>query len=405
MNMQTVPALEPFSDIVIEFLNAVSKELLTDSEAKKYPDVVTLAFWMRRASVENLKKRFDKSDKDGLYRLGRGVAFQIAPSNVPVNYAYSLVTGLLCGNANVVRIPSKDFEQVRIINRALNKVLDAGDYVKPMKAEVAAAAESVAPVVDVRAYIVLVQYGHDKNINDELSELADVRAIWGGDATINELRKSELPSRAIEVTFADRYSFAVINADDYLMMENKAAVARDFYNDTYLTDQNACTSPRLVVWMGENISEAKEVFWTELYKVVSALNYDLGGAQAVSKLASAYKLAAIKGDVKKELMPDNLIVRMSISELTADIMDIKDNSGYFFEYDCCRDIMELRDICNDKRCQTLSYIGDKEIFLPLITAGIKGVDRIVPVGKTMDFDLIWDGYNLYEYFTRVVYMG
>jgi hypothetical protein len=34
--------------------------------------------------------------------------------------------------------------------------------------------------------------------------------------------------------------------------------------------------------------------------------------------------------------------------------------------------------------------------------GIKGVDRIVPIGKTMDFDLIWDGYDLIERFTRTI---
>ena len=30
------------------------------------------------------------------------------------------------------------------------------------------------------------------------------------------------------------------------------------------------------------------------------------------------------------------------------------------------------------------------------------VDRVVPMGHTMDFDLIWDGYNLVNQLTRVV---
>ena len=42
------------------------------------------------------------------------------------------------------------------------------------------------------------------------------------------------------------------------------------------------------------------------------------------------------------------------------------------------------------------------MFDTLLDAGIKGVDRIVPVGKTMDFDLFWDGYDLYSCLTRVV---
>lgn len=40
--------------------------------------------------------------------------------------------------------------------------------------------------------------------------------------------------------------------------------------------------------------------------------------------------------------------------------------------------------------------------MPLLTAGINGVDRVVPIGKTMDFDFIWDGYNLSERMTRII---
>lgn len=30
------------------------------------------------------------------------------------------------------------------------------------------------------------------------------------------------------------------------------------------------------------------------------------------------------------------------------------------------------------------------------------IDRIVCIGKTMGFDLVWDGYNPYDMITRVV---
>ena len=33
---------------------------------------------------------------------------------------------------------------------------------------------------------------------------------------------------------------------------------------------------------------------------------------------------------------------------------------------------------------------------------LKGVDRIVKIGHTLDFDFLWDGYNLFEEFTRTV---
>jgi len=376
--MKSVAPKRPFDDSVIEFLNVLSKELMSDKEAKQYPDVITLGFWLRKASISKMKSRF--LHEDGNIYLGRGVVFHIAPSNVPVNYAYSLVTGLLTGNANIVRIPSKDFPQVSIINNAIKRALKVHETIIP--------------------YICLVKYERNIEINNILSGIADVRVVWGGDATIAEIRKSSLRPRASEITFADRYSIAVIDSDRYLEKENKGKVAEDFYNDTYLTDQNACTSPRIVIWTGCNKEEAKNIFWTELHEKVAA-KYTFQSIQGVNKLTSSYLIAATSDGVKVIEQADNLITRVEIKEVFANIMDLKDNSGYFFEYDC-DDISELRNLCNNTHCQTISYIGDNKMFTHLLESGIRGVDRIVPMGKTMDFDLIWDGYNLVERMTRVI---
>lgn len=377
-NMLFVHARIPFDDRIVDFLSEVSKELMSEKEAREYADVVTLGFWLRKASLMKLKERFHR--QNGNAHLGKGLAFHIAPSNVPVNYAYSLVTGLLMGNANIVRVPSRDFPQVRIIDRAINKILKRHE--------------------SIRQYICLIRYARSQEINDILSSIADIRIVWGGDATIAELRKSPLKPRAGEITFADRYSLAVIDSDKYLEIENKKRIAEEFYNDTYLTDQNACTSPRIVIWLGEQKKKAKEEFWTELYKVVSR-KYAYRAIQGVNKLTSSYLLAATNEGVKIEKKIDNLIVRVTVPNVSAKLMELKDNSGYFMEYEC-NDIMELRDLCDDTRCQTIGYLGDSNVFLPLIETGIKGVDRIVPIGKTMDFDFAWDGYNLYERMTREI---
>ena len=55
--------------------------------------------------------------------LGRGNIFHIAPSNVPMNFAYSLAFGLLSGNNNIVRIPSRNFFQVDILCKIFKKVI------------------------------------------------------------------------------------------------------------------------------------------------------------------------------------------------------------------------------------------------------------------------------------------
>ena len=270
LKLNDTPAKKPFSEEIIDFLNDVSRSLMNSKATKSYPDVVTFAFWIRKSSINKLKERFLKND-DNL-RLGKGVAFHIAPSNVPVNFAYSLVSGLLTGNANIVRVPSKDFEQVSIIAGAFNEVLSRYD--------------------DLKEYVYLVRYDRDKDVNSLFSSMADTRIVWGGDATIAELRKSPLPPRSGEITFADRYSLAVIDSDNYLAIENKERVAEEFYNDTYLSDQNACTSARIVVWTGSRIEKAKEVFWEEEHKLVEQ-KYPFQAIQAVNKLTSTYMIGTV----------------------------------------------------------------------------------------------------------------
>ena len=110
-NVQNISSEEIFSDNSISLLNYLSIELYKSPKIREYPDVATFAFFCRKANILNLKRKYNQ----GGFRLGRGIVFHIAPSNVPVNFAYSMVAGLLSGNNNIVRVPSKNFEQVSII--------------------------------------------------------------------------------------------------------------------------------------------------------------------------------------------------------------------------------------------------------------------------------------------------
>lgn len=374
----------PFSEGLIHFLNAWSRLILKSPDSRNYPDVVTFAFWIRKANVMELRDRFMR--EEGCVR-GRGVAFHIAPSNVAVNYAYSLVAGLLSGNANIVRIPSKEFPQVVILNRTLQDALE--EYPQ------------------WQDEICLVRYGHDQEINDVLSQMADTRIIWGGDVTIGEIRKSPLKARALDICFADRYSLAVIDVQSYLQCEDKQQVASDFYNDTYLTDQNACTSPRVVIWHIGGATEAEQkqaadLFWQQLWEFVSA-RYELQPVQAVNKLTTVYLVAAVRPEwkaVRVDSGTDNRLMRIQVSALDEHLMDYRENSGFFYEYSC-DDLTEILPLCSS-RCQTIGYLGEPAMFDTLLAVELSGVDRIVPIGKTMDFDLVWDGYDLYGMLTRTI---
>ena len=373
----------PFDEKICEFLDEVSKKLLKDADAKAYPDVITFGFFCRKASISSIKKNYE-GKLEG--RLGRGVTFHIAPSNVPINFAYSLVAGLLAGNRCIVRASSKDFPQTRIVCRAFNQVLEEENF------------------SDIKNIFSVVMYGHNEEITSSLSLVADVRIVWGGDNTIAEIRKSPLKPRAFEITFADRYSIAVFNAKYVLEQNELKGVAQGFYNDTYLYDQNACSSPRFIYWIGkeDECEKAKEKFWSAVYDNING-KYELAPILAVDKLTAQYKCAVELEQAKIQTTKDNLITRIKIAALPNNITDYTCAGGAYLEYNS-ESLDSLSSIISNK-FQTLSYLGmnPEEMRNFIIENGLCGVDRIVPVGKTADFGFVWDGYDLITQMSRIVF--
>jgi len=376
-SITSLPALRPFSPEVIALLDTFSRLTRTDVQAREWPDVVSLGFWCRQAATMQMRD----ASGDLSNRLGRGVVFHIAPGNVPVNFAYSLFSGLLTGNANIVRLPGHEHPQTAIVLRLLNQAL--------------AAHASLAP------YVILVRYDKQTTINDALSALCETRIIWGGDQTIAQLRRSPLPARALDIAFADRYSIAIIHAERYLAHDNKTALAQAFFNDTLLNDQNACSSPSLVVWLGENSDTARDIFWQH-FETLAVKRYTLEPVSAVNKLTQLCLLSTQVMGAKKVQGNNNLLVRVQLPSLSEETLSLRGNCGFFMEY-VGQTLDEIVPLC-DSRCQTLAVFGidNREVSDWISRTRPKGIDRIVPFGRTLDFTLHWDGYDLVAMLTRVI---
>lgn len=371
---------EPFADEVLEFLSVMSASLLKDRESRLYPDVVTFAFFCRKGNLKKLKEQYT----DDKLRLGRGIVFHIGPSNVPINFAYSLVSGMLAGNYNVVRCSSKEFPQVDMVVKHLAVTAEA--------------------VPEVGKRIAVVRYGHESQANDYFSSICQARVIWGGDETIYRLKQSKAPARSIDVTFADRYSFAAINADKLVSEQNMERLAENFYNDTYLFDQNACSAPHLVVWLGskENMTKGKELFWKAEYDMVQKKNYNFQSVMAVDKLTDFYRQSQAMEICYTETK-DNELVRVQLSdELPSNIDDYRSKCGYFTEYDA-KSLDEIAHIVKYKYQTMACYgISAEDIREFVLKNHLIGIDRFVPFGDTTAFSLTWDGYNLIQILSREV---
>lgn len=372
--------LVPFAEEVIDALDALSKALMHDPQSRLYPDVVTFAFFCRRGNLMKLKEQYQSpiSNVKCQIRLGRGIIFHIAPSNVPVNFAYSVVAGLLAGNTNVVRVSQKQFPQVDIIVKHMREI--------EMKR------------------LAVVRYPHESNANEVFSAMCDVRVIWGGDATIATIRQNAIPPRAFDICFADRYSLAAISADkliaDQLSAVSLNQLAERFYNDTYLFDQNACSAPHLVVWTGNHVDEAKKLFWDAVQQVTEQ-KYQFQDVMAVDKLTALYRQAAAMPTHDEETK-NNILRRVEIDALLQDIDSFRCAGGYFTEY-TAQSLDEIAPIVNEKY-QTLAYYGftQQELADFVLRNRLTGIDRIVPFGETTAFSLTWDGMNLIERMSRII---
>ena len=372
--MPETPVLPAFSEQAVTFLTQLSRLLLRDRRSSV--DVKSYAYWIRRASLEGAAREGDYQN-----RLGRGVALHIAPSNVPVNFAVSMSSSLLAGNCTVVRVSSKPFPQVDLICEAMSRLLDG-------------------ECADMRPYVCVLRHEHSAEITQALSQMCDLRVIWGGDHTIETIRQAALPPRAVEMAFADRHSIALIDADTYLECDSKE-IAKKFYTDTYYTDQNACSSPRLVVWLGGAVQEARERFWSTLEELARR-DYPMQPIQAVDKYSAVCALGMSRPGVQY-MTKSTFVVRAELDRLTADVMDYKCGGGCFFEY-MAKDLEEIVPVLT-KRCQTVAVLGiDQEQVRKLVfTSGVRGVDRIVPLGGTMEPSFIWDGFKMVESMSRYVY--
>jgi len=380
-NIKSFRPFAPFDSILCEFLQDLSSGLIKRRESKTYPDIMAFGFWCRKSNINKIKNMFE----DGLLRLGLGLAFHIAPSNVPVNFAFSFAFGLLSGNANIVRAPSKSFPQVDLICNEIKNLLLHKKY------------------AEIQSMTAIVKYAQKDDLTEFFSANSNARLIWGGDETIRNIRALSTPERCIDIAFSDRYSFCVIKAEAVLALEERKLrqLAEQFYNDSYLMDQNACSSPHLVVWLGELREIARERFWSAVYQVVCK-KYDLQLIHVVDKYTGLCQNAIDLKQIRSITRHGNFIYRILIETLPEDLDTFRGKFGYFYEFDAT-DINQISHIVN-KKFQTLTYFGVKKSDLINFMAKNRffGIDNITPIGSALDIGVFWDGYDIIRCLSRTI---
>ena len=372
----------PFNKLCIDFLEDFSKKLKDYKELKSYPDLIYLMYWCRKERI----KKLELSLTDNQYRLGRGLIFHICPSNVPTNFVYSLFFGLLSGNSNIVKISSENSKEKSIIISILKNIFDKRKY-KVLKNS-----------------NILTEYNASNTKKTEFfSSVCDARVIWGGDKTINDIRKFWIPEKSIDITFADRYSISVINLEilKNLNLNKLKILAKKFYYDSYLMNQAACNSPHFVFWVGKKNTKLQNIFWKELNEAVEN-NFIFDDIHIIDKYTNLMKNIIEHNNFNKINMYKNNLYIIDVNKKVNSIENIRGKNGTFFQ----KNINYLSKIKHfiSKKCQTLTYFGfkKKELEVFLLNNNLSGIDRAVPVGNALNINPIWDGFNVLNELSRII---
>lgn len=379
VDFQHIQVNSIFDEEVMSFVKDLSSSIRSNKYCKQYADIMSFAFWARRANVKSIREHYLSS---GEFRLGRGLCFHVAPSNVPITFAFSFLFSLLAGNSNIVRIPSKNFPQTEL----LLEIIDALFQKYP----------------GIGKNNLFCRYDKD-NIDASLffSEFSDCRVIWGGDSTVGNFRNMKTKARCIDICFADRYSFSVIDALAVkdLSDENLEMLAGNFVNDAYTMNQNACSSPHLIVWINGDES-ARNRFWSGVRDIVDK-RIQFSGSTAFEKYNNFCE-CAVNINIKEFFNHKNLLYVMKLDKLQRGLELFRGKDGAFFEY-FADDFSEIFKIINEKY-QTLTYFGmDPKLICNSMSKYCSlGVDRIVPIGRALDMTYIWDGFDTIRSLSRVV---
>lgn len=378
----TEPKLVPFANpTTLDYCKALSQALLHNPAARQFPDLMALGYWLRPSNIERLLKPYRELKLRPL-----GHIFHVAPGNVDSLFVYSGILSLVCGNLNTIRLSNKAGGSAELLCNLLADL------------------ETTHPEATARLQI--IRSSRDAAELIEVQKNIDGRVLWGSDEGIQALRLSPMPAHARELTFSNKLSLAVINADAVLQAEKKelTQLANNFARDNLTFAQQACSSAKVLVWQGEEsaITQAQTIFWQALNQFLASeegqSKYPSTEAEHYQALNNAQNL--VMDGLVEEVQTAGAYIRVAGKNLEANLLETHQGCGLFVELKVNK-LAELTPQLT-RQHQTLAYwgISDKEINDWLATC-LVGIDRTVSIGQALYFNVIWDGVDLIKLFSRV----
>ena len=292
----------------------------------------------------------------------------------------------MTGNNNIIRVSKKTEPHSKIILKAIKSI-------------------SKNKYKEIYNFNHFLYYEKDLLINEKISRSVDARMIWGSNQTINSFKKFKTKPYCKDFNFFERFSICLLNSNKISNLNDFELqnFLKNFYNDTYLTDQAACSSPRIIYWYGKNIKSIQVFFWSKMLAFLKKQPFSLNEYTAIDKdVFSILNFEKNKDFIKDYFNYENLINIINLKKVPSNIDNFKGSNGFFYQYDL-KKLNEINKTVN-RNYQTLTYFGfsKKQIEKIILNKNLKGIDRAVPVGQSLNLDMNWDGIDLNNCLTREV---
>jgi hypothetical protein len=352
-----------FSQEALVFIDDLSKTLREGT--KGFPSLLSLGFWLRSANI--VSKAETATGRSPL-----GVVFHVVPSNVPTVGVFSWLLALLMGNPSVIRLSSQASEEQAELLRVVLGVIASPQHAA------------------IRSRTRFIRYEHQESFTRWFSDRCALRVVWGGDSSVESIRKVPLNAQAQEVAFPDRRSLLLV---DSAWLEQIAPAERQHTYERLSTDlttfaQLACSSPTLLVWVGPPSSTLRAELLNRVFQGFSG-----SASYSVNRYLNAQLNAALVPDVDFEFFKG-----VSVSRFAAPVHLPFVGFGMLSEWV----VGDLTTFANEHwNIQTLVFVGEQKASLrSSLHRSTSRVDRIVSPGQALGFDWVWDGLDLLSLFSR-----
>ena len=350
--------------------------------------VAFLAAFLQRCSLEGYVRReiprpdaleqfVECGERKSLRVLPRGLVCHWIAGNVPLLGMFSWALSALLGNTNAIRLSSRQADTMTPLLEVL--------------AETTAAGRQMADETLVCSFPRDLEAAHKA-----LSDAADVRIAWGGQESIESVRR--LPCRwdCDDIVMGPRVSVAVVDP----ALATPANVSR-LATDVVFFDQAACSSPQVIFVRGTPGEAPFEQFLAELSRAMGEQT-----ARFPRHSLDFGETYRIELDRARALMVGGAILRDDSTRWTIAILDRVHPqlacTNCFVQVVPCVDWQPVWDFLPENIQTIVTLLPASEFGQFTEQVARRGACRFPIPGTGNHFDVPWDGIPLVSRLTRWV---